>query len=202
MGTFLVVVQRPVTFISYYVLCYASYSTIRMISDVDTSGTNGHPLVVVLSTSIACSMLLAVLQDADLVLCYTLSVLATNVGAVLLHSVLHQYHRSLYCIGHMYIGAGQHVVLRISLGCIEIASSMFRAVSLSLRVVCNATAGHVLLAVLIEMTVSSTSMMPLCITWYVLLWILPLVLLKMTTCIIQGVVHHRLLVVYYEELTQ
>ena len=81
--------------------------------------------------------------------------LATNVGAVLLHSVLHQYHRGLYCIGHMYIGVGQHVVLRISLGCIETASSLFRAVSLSLRVVCNATAGHVLLAVLIEMTVSS-----------------------------------------------
>ena len=63
--TFLVVVQRPVTYITYYVLCYASYSIIRMSSDVDTSGTNGHPLVVVLSTSIACSMLLAVLQDAD-----------------------------------------------------------------------------------------------------------------------------------------
>ena len=77
--------------------------------------------------------------------------LATNVGAVLLHSILHQYHRGLYCIGHMYIGAGQHVVLRIALGCIETASSMFRAMSLSLRVVCNATAGHVLLAVLIEM---------------------------------------------------
>ena len=63
--TFLVVVQRPMTYITYYVLCYASYSTIRMSSEVDTSSTSGHPLVVVLSTSIACSMLLAVLQDAD-----------------------------------------------------------------------------------------------------------------------------------------
>ena len=62
----------------------------------------------------------------------------------------------MYAMGHVYIGEGQHAVLRGLLGCIETLSLTFRAVSLSLRVVCNATAGHVLLAVLVEMTVAAT----------------------------------------------
>ena len=36
--------------------------------------------------------------------------------------------------------------------------------------------------------------------YLLLLWIVPLVVLKMTTCLIQGVVYHRLVVVYGEEL--
>ena len=72
-----------------------------------------------------------------------------------MHVVVHQYTRALYTLGHVYIGAGQHAVLRIALGLIETMSMSFRAVSLSLRIVCNATAGHVLLAVLIEMTVAA-----------------------------------------------
>ena len=61
----------------------------------------------------------------------------------------------MYGVGHVYIGEGQHSLLRVLLGCIEYLSISFRAVSLSLRVVCNATAGHVLLAVLIEMTLAT-----------------------------------------------
>ena len=119
-------------------------------------GTGGDSVEVsLLSTSVAVLMLLAVVQDTDLVITYLTVVLATNIGIVLLHVVVSTYHRSMYSIGHVYIGTGQHPLLRLALGIIEVASTLFRAVSLSLRVVCNATAGHVLLAVLVDMTTST-----------------------------------------------
>ena len=72
------------------------------------------------------------------------------------------YTRGYYGLGHVYIGHGQPVALRVALGIIETLSGCFRSVSLSLRVVCNATAGHVLLAVLVEMTsVACSSPRPL-----------------------------------------
>jgi F0F1-type ATP synthase membrane subunit a len=89
-----------------------------------------------------------------LMVCYALPVLGTNVGMVLAHGIAHQYTRYLYGVGHVYIGEGQHTMLRSILGSIETTSTLFRSVSLALRTVCNATAGHVLLAVLLEMTTS------------------------------------------------
>jgi len=83
---------------------------------------------------------------------------------------------------------------------IETLSGSFRAVSLSLRIVCNATAGHVLLAVLMEMTCSAALGIPGALGIYLLLWIAPLVVLKATTCVIQGVVYCRLSTVYLEEM--
>ena len=83
-----------------------------------------------------------------------LPVLVANVSVVLVHGIAHQYSRYLHLVGHMYIGPGQHVILRSILGSIETTSTLFRSVSLSLRTVCNATAGHVLLAVLVDMTTS------------------------------------------------
>ena len=103
-----------------------------------------------------------------LVVCYTVAVLCANLGLVLLHAVAHQYTRSLYGLGHVYIGQGQHAGLRISLGGIETLSGLFRAVSLSLRVVCNATAGHVLLAVLVEMTLATLVESGRYHAWYLL----------------------------------
>ena len=96
-------------------------------------------------------------RRTSLVVCYTAAVLGVNAGVVLLSTCVCMWSRSGYGVAHMYIGQGQHVLLRISLGLIETLSGSFRAVSLSLRIVCNATAGHVLLAVLIEMTCSSIS---------------------------------------------
>ena len=84
--------------------------------------------------------------------CHAIVVMITSVGLVLVHWSLHQYNRALHGIGHMYIGLGQHAALRVVLGAIELLSNSFRAVSLSLRLVCNAVAGHVLLAVLVEMS--------------------------------------------------
>jgi F0F1-type ATP synthase membrane subunit a len=75
---------------------------------------------------------------------------------VLSHALACLYTRSLYGVAHVYIGYGQHVLLRIALGVIETLSGCFRSVSLSLRVVCNAAAGHVLLAVLVEMSCSAS----------------------------------------------
>ena len=88
-----------------------------------------------------------------LVVCYTTAVLGMNAALVLCVALGSMYTRGLYGLAHVYIGHGQPVPLRIALGVIETLSGTFRAVSLSLRVVCNATAGHVLLAVLVEMTI-------------------------------------------------
>ena len=60
----------------------------------------------------------------------------------------------MYSAGHLYLGTGLHAALRIALSLIEMVSSSFRCASLTLRTVCNAVAGHVLLAVLMEMTLS------------------------------------------------
>jgi F0F1-type ATP synthase membrane subunit a len=57
-------------------------------------------------------------------------------------------------VGHLYLGTGMLPALRVALGCIEGLSSAFRSVSLSLRTSCNAIAGHVLLAVLVDMTLA------------------------------------------------
>ncbi len=99
--------------------------------------------------------LVAALRDTRLIVCYTIAVLGVNAGVVLLGSCICMQTRSMYGVGHVYIGQGQHVLLRIALGLVETLSGSFRAVSLSLRIVCNATAGHVLLAVLVEMTCSA-----------------------------------------------
>ena len=77
-----------------------------------------------------------------------------------MHGVGHLYTRTMHGVGHLLIGMGQPVLLRLCLGCVEVLSTLFRSVSLSLRVVCNATAGHVLLAVLLEMV--STMICTMC----------------------------------------
>ena len=69
------------------------------------------------------------------------------------------YARCGYPVGHLYLGDGMHGVLRCALGCVETLSSTFRAISLSLRTVCNGVAGHVLLAVLVDMLLSSIIIM-------------------------------------------
>ena len=61
----------------------------------------------------------------------------------------------MHTVDHLFLGEGLHSGLRVLLALIESVSILFRAVSLSLRVVCNSIAGHLLLAVLLEMTTSS-----------------------------------------------
>jgi len=134
-----------------------------------------------------------------LVVCYTTAVLGMNASLVLWLALGSMYTRSLYGLGHVYIGHGQPVVLRVALGAIETLSGCFRSVSLSLRVVCNATAGHVLLAVLVEMTSVAMVATTGSFMVYTMAWMGPLVALKATTCVIQGVVYSRLLTVYSEE---
>ena len=89
---------------------------------------------------------------APLLACYAGAVLGANIALVLVPVCTCMYTRALYGMGHLLIGEGQHPILRLSLGSIETLSGAFRSVSLSLRIVCNAVAGHVLLAVLLEMT--------------------------------------------------
>jgi len=172
------------------------WAVLRVLT-LSTSATPGvSPAVVVLSTVVSASMLLGIVQDTDLLVCYSVSVLGTAVGLVLLTTLSSVYARSSYIVGHVYIGQGQTSLLRVALGYIEVLSSVFRSVSLSLRIVCNATAGHVLLAVLVEMTLAAAGPMVTGITYLSLTWLMPLVVLKGTTCVIQGVVLSRLLVVY------
>ena len=94
--------------------------------------------------------------------CYAIVVLGMNVALVMSVVLVTTYARGLYGIGHLLIGEGQHAMLRVALGTIETLSGSFRSVSLSLRIVCNSVAGHVLLAVLVEMTHAVTSDLILC----------------------------------------
>ena len=95
-----------------------------------------------------------------LIVCYAIAVLSINAAVVLLNTCASVYTRACYALGHLYIGHGQHSLLRIALGVIETLSGSFRSVSLSLRIVCNAVAGHVLLAVLVEMSVTAYHYVP------------------------------------------
>ena len=74
------------------------------------------------------------------------------------------YARRGQGLSHYYLGEGLLAVLRCCLGTIEAASGLFRSVSLSLRTACNAVAGHVLLAVLIDMTLATDAVLAYCVT--------------------------------------
>ena len=91
------------------------------------------------------------------IICYPLTVLLWNGGVCSGTHLAYTSRRSMYTIDHLFLGEGLHSALRVLLALIESVSILFRAVSLSLRVVCNSIAGHLLLAVLLEMTTSSTA---------------------------------------------
>ena len=80
------------------------------------------------------------------------ALLCANVSHALCVLLATAYTRCLAAVAHLYLGEGLHPLLRVTLGLVECLSTLFRAVSLSLRTVCNGVAGHVLLAVLLEMT--------------------------------------------------
>ena len=67
------------------------------------------------------------------------------------------WYRGCYPLGHMYLGSGLVDVLRGILSLIEGASSLFRSISLSLRLVCNSIAGHILLGILLDMCYAITT---------------------------------------------
>nr|APQ44780.1 ATP synthase F0 subunit a [Diplonema papillatum] len=151
-----------------------------------------------LGATVAALLLFGVFHDTDLVACYLVVLLLTNhstSSCVLLWMV---HLRCVGPLGHLYLGLGMHSGLRTALGAIEALSCTFRSVSLGLRTACNAIAGHVLLAVLVDMTCCAGASASW-VAWSIVAWVLPLVLLKMVTCVIQGTVYSRLLAVYWEE---
>nr|ATQ37453.1 ATP synthase F0 subunit a [Diplonema ambulator] len=172
----------------------------RACMDVATAGWHGSTKLSIMSASISISMLAAVVQDTDLLVGYVACILLANMIHALLAVVAYAYTRYYACLAHMYLGYGLPAWLRILLGSIETASTSFRCVSLSLRTVCNAVSGHVLLAVLLEMTLLATYSLCTVLCWLSTCWVLPLVVLKLITCIIQGTVYHRLVCVYWDEL--
>ena len=76
------------------------------------------------------------------------TLLLANTGTVSCLALATAGTRSGYLLSHLYIGAGLTTPLRLVLAMIETLSTAFRTVSLSLRVLCNAVAGHTLLLVL------------------------------------------------------
>ena len=98
----------------------------------------------------------ALITQHTLVACYLVVLLLVNhsTSSCVLAWMIQQ--RSAYPLGHLYLGLGMHSALRTALGCIEAMSCAFRSMSLGLRTACNAIAGHVLLAVLVDMTCSAT----------------------------------------------
>ena len=77
-----------------------------------------------------------------------LPVLLTSLSSVGLHLLGVTLKRGGYTLAHLYLGVGLVAPLRAALCSIEYLSGLFRAVSLSLRILCNSVAGHSLLLVL------------------------------------------------------
>nr|QHQ98668.1 ATP synthase F0 subunit a [Rhynchopus humris] len=150
--------------------------------------------------ALAVMMLMSVVGDVDCIIAYPLVVLLWNGAHATIIHLTYTYRRSMHTVDHLYLGEGLHDALRILLAMIESVSILFRAVSLSLRVVCNSIAGHLLLSVLVEMTTSTVLTVGALSRELVILWLSSLLLMKGVTCIIQGVVYSRLLVVYYTEV--
>lgn len=90
-----------------------------------------------------------------LVASYVAVLLLVNVCTTTAVAIGMIYARRGQGLSHYYLGEGLLAILRCCLGTIEAASGLFRSVSLSLRTACNAVAGHVLLAVLIDMTLAT-----------------------------------------------
>ncbi len=84
-----------------------------------------------------------------------MAVLAHNYGVALCVPISYVYLRNGTPLAHLYLGQGLPSVLRVSLGALEGLSVLFRPISLSLRVVCNSLAGHLLLSVLLDMVCTS-----------------------------------------------
>lgn len=99
--------------------------------------------------------MLSLYVESLLLICYAVVLLMVNAAHALVVHAVYCYTRSMHTLGHMYLGKGQPSALRLALGCIEVASASFRCVSLTLRTVCNAVAGHVLLSVLVDMVLAT-----------------------------------------------
>ena len=80
-----------------------------------------------------------------------MGILSLSLSLVLGYGVGCAYTRSLLVLSHLYMGGGLHPVLRGVLTGIETVSYLFRSISLTLRMVCNTVAGHVLLCILLSM---------------------------------------------------
>ena len=87
--------------------------------------------------------------------CYAECLVLANAYTALCPTAVAAYSRTGYCLSHWYLGEGMHSGMRSCLACIEILSAVFRTVSLSLRTACNASAGHILLAVLADMAIAA-----------------------------------------------
>ena len=76
------------------------------------------------------------------------ALLGVNIGYILVLSASSSQKRGGHALGHLYIGVGLPAALRVVLCGVEYLSGLFRAVSLTLRILCNTVAGHSLLLVL------------------------------------------------------
>ena len=82
---------------------------------------------------------------------YTAAIAAINASVGTVIPLLVMVIRRGVLIEHMYLGEGLVHLLRSMLSLLEMLSWSFRWISLSLRISCNSTAGHILLCVLCDM---------------------------------------------------
>ena len=139
-----------------YVLYRTPQSTVQQLRPSMDGDSVHQPVqhVELCAPWTACST--NVLAAGQLVACYLVVLLMANhsTSSCVLAWMVHL--RCAAPLGHLYLGLGMHSALRTALGCIEAMSCAFRSMSLGLRTACNAIAGHVLLAVLVDMTCSAT----------------------------------------------
>nr|QHQ98653.1 ATP synthase F0 subunit a [Diplonema japonicum] len=186
----------------FLVVMILPWALLRVLVDLGVASMHTSPLsrLSMLSCSLSILMVAAVCNDTDLVVSYLLVILLINAAHAFVALCMASYTRSASALAHMYLGYGLPAILRIVLGCIEMASTSFRSVSLTLRAACNAIAGHVLVGVLLEMTIVAVLQSASLCTTYFSTWLTPLLLLKLVTSIIQGIVLSRLLTTYWDEL--
>nr|ATQ37482.1 ATP synthase F0 subunit a [Rhynchopus euleeides] len=168
-------------------------------ASIHTMMVSRYSSSVYLSYVLSICMLIGCIADTDLITCYPIAILLWNATHALLVHVLYTVRRAAYTVSHLYLGSGLYAVLRSMLTYIEYVSTLFRSVSLSLRIVCNSIAGHILLAVLYNMHTSMMADTTSSTAESIVLLLLPLLALKCSTSLIQGVVYCRLLDVYYSD---
>lgn len=156
-------------------------------------------------------LLVAISSDTECLASYLSVVIAQNLKCVACVMVSVGCARCWVILARCMVGSGLASELRSMLGIIEVLSTSFRTVSLSLRIMVNMLAGHVLLSICMGvqqvalgsmsavLSVFGTTVYGVCAGSLEVLCCGVFGLLKVLTCVIQCDVLVRLLGIYWAD---
>nr|QHQ98698.1 ATP synthase F0 subunit a [Sulcionema specki] len=182
-------------------LCLLRSSTVEY-SGKQVSGVTYLGWVITdLPNTVVVMCLVAVFSDMDLMATQASCIVMTGVVLVTIQYMVMLVVRNGYTVSHFYVGTGLHEIIRLLLTVIEMVSTLFRVVSLTMRLYCNMLAGHILLSIVGCIAYCSTVTMMYSTITMVTITMSVFMILKTMTCLIQGVVLHKLLAMYYSEVS-